>query len=623
MKKNKSFLSSCTNDNVGFNSKFSTFLPLSLFSLTLLSGGVLTSLSVSADVVDQINVLVPVSCSLLSNGNTSNTYNVTIANGVYEQPIGQTVLKAICNDNNGYSIYASGFTGNEVGATNSNRLVGPNNTYIVTGTATSGATSNWAMKLTATAGTYAPIIAGSASDTEKQTGDPDFSSYTNVPNDFVRVAYRNSNTDSGNNAVGSTLTASYAVYISPIQTTGSYSGQVLYSLVHPASHAAPVICNPNAEDIDDVICMQDFINNAEDIIASMTPETQYTLTDKRDGKTYTIAKFATSPEEEESGGGQEQLNKSATKSGETKYTVWMTQNLDLDIDSNTTYTNEDTDIGYNTTTGQYDTAAWMPTRSTYTTTSGHIHEWCAGGTWNSEYSYCEENDTPESYDPGNLYWNLTQSDYTDWDTYYDSCNCSTSTPSCDQSLNPISTYASSTGTQQYHLGNYYNWAAAMAMNDSSEAGCSSGGSGSDEKGVNCYDLVEQSICPAGWTLPRVGEGEDSFYALWNEYGLYDGGGSSPKSATKSTTVSNVWSSPLYFTASGYYGGALGYVGYDGGFWSPIPDGSRNARNASFNVDGSLSGSDYYNRYYGQSVRCVARPVSSSYSGEKCPVDPSN
>ena len=35
----------------------------------------------------------------------------------------ETTLKAFCNDNNGFAIYAAGYTGNEVGGTNSNKLV--------------------------------------------------------------------------------------------------------------------------------------------------------------------------------------------------------------------------------------------------------------------------------------------------------------------------------------------------------------------------------------------------------------------------------------------------------------------------------------------------------------------
>ena len=551
--------------------KSSFYVLAFLISLTFLSGFLLSSSRVSADdsVVDDINITIPVACTLSGIGMTS--HNATINNGTYDSEIGTTTLKAFCNDSEGFAIYAAGYTGDEIGGTNSNKLVGQSyNQTIVTGTATSAGNpdvSNWAMKLatiTSPAPTYPIIIAGSTSDTLKQSGDPDFSNYTSVPNEYVKVAYRTSATDIGTNAEGSTLTTTYAAYISKNQVADSYQGKVIYTMVHPYNHAAPVVCNSNATTIGETLCMQDFADvtsaNRTAIINSMVEGTQYTIKDKRDGKEYKIAKLADG-------------------------NVWMTQNLDLDLDSGTTYTNLDTDIGYNTSTGTYDTAAWTPTRSTYAATSTQTHEWCQGGTWDSEYGNCENNSTPESYDPGNLYWNASTSGWSDWSDYYSSCNFSTSTPSCNESLNPLSTYVSSTGTAQYHLGNYYNWAAALATNDSSV--------------YDDDDLVEQSICPAGWTLPRVGNGDDSFQALWEEYG-YDGG---------FTNISDVWSSPLFFSASGFFGGALGDIGLGGSFWSPVPDGSDNAGFGYFYVVSDAYPSSSSARGYGDSVRCVARPVA--------------
>ena len=544
---------------------------LVLMGLTVLSGSFLMSTSVSADdVVDNINITVPISCSLEGTG--MNSHNASIVNGTYQADIGSTTLKAFCNDTNGFAIYAIGFTDSEYGKTVlTNSTLGA--TYdIATGTATSGNTSNWAMKLATNSGaTYAVTL------------DNSFGSYHAVPAEYTKVAHRDSGTDIGASATGAELTSTYAAFMSQTQPAGTYTGQVKYTLVHPSDHAAPVICNENATTISEAKCLQDFAHvsetNRNSIIASMTPEQQYTLKDSRDGKTYTIAKYPAGTD---------------SNTNQTIYDVWMTQNLDLDLDAGTTYTNEDTDIGYNTTTNSYDTAAWSPTRSTYSATSDHIHEWCQGGTWNSEYGYCEFNDTPESYDPGNLYWNATESDYTDWDAYYNSCDYSTPTPVCDQTKNPISTYVSTTSsTPQYHLGNYYNWAAAMATNDSSQFNS------------NNNDLVEQSICPAGWTLPRIGEGEDTFYSLWNQYGFSE---SSINGSNK------LWTSPLYFAAGGYFNGGLYVVGGDGYFWSPVPDGSYYAGYGAFTVDGYVSPSDHGIRYGGLSVRCVARPVVSSGSG---------
>ena len=525
--------------------------------MTILSSFVLSSSIVSADdcVVDVINITVPAACTLEGIG--MNSHNATINPGTYNSEVGTTTLKAFCNDSNGFAIYAIGYTNNTDGNNNlvSTTLTSPVN--IPTGTATSG-NSQWAMKL--------------ATQTSPEPAYPitiqnSFDSFHTVPDDYTLVAKRTAATDVGTNATGSILTTTYQVFISNTQPADTYTGKVKYVMVHPNTHSAPVACNPNATTISEVKCMQDFAGENHDaIMTSLATGTQYTLKDKRDGKEYTIAKLADG-------------------------NVWMTQNLDLDLVAGDTYTNEDTDIGYNTTTGEYETAAWSPMRSTYATSNSQTTTWCQGGLFNTEYGYCEENDTPESYDPGDLYWNSTLSAYSDWETYYGTCDYSTSTPSC-LGINPIGTYTSSTGTAQLHLGNYYNWTAAVAMNDSSDY---------DTSG----ELIEQSICPAGWTLPRIGNGDDSFQALWEEYGYDENDGF--------TNISNVWSSPLYFPASGYFNGVLLNVGIDGGFWSPVVGDEISARGAFFGVDGNADPSYYGLRGGGTSIRCVARPVVSSTS----------
>ena len=522
------------------------------------------------------------------------SHNADIQNGTYTANIGTTTLHAFCNDNEGLAIYAAGYTGNEVGGTNSNKLVGTSasgNAAIITGLATTTGSpdvSNWAMKLAIsqdsgdTTGTNALVI--DSAPNISGGANASFSQYHTVPNEYVKVAHKNAATDMTQTTGGVKLTTTYAAYISKTQPADTYSGQVIYTLVHPASHAAPVAYNTNANNISDVNFMQEFgkvsNENLASIYASMTPGQQYTVTDARDGKEYTIAKLPTSPETE-----QEQLGTmqtaSITENG-IKYNIWMTSNLDLDLDASRTYTNEDTDLGYNTTTGQYQTAAWRPSSSTMTS---------ANANWTMSLT------TPESYDPGNLYWNGTQSDGDDWNAYLGSCYDPESgdLQPCDESLNPLSSYTSSTGSVQYRLGNYYNWTAAIAMNDSSSK-------------IDSAEVIEQSICPVGWTLPRIGRGEDSFYALWSQYGYTDQNGFSD--------ISTLWSSPLYFTASGMvYDGVLGGVGDEGDFWSPTAGyDDYVVRNARFRVNGFVDPLGWGGRDGGSSVRCVARPVTSSIVG---------
>ena len=185
--------------------------------MTTLSGALLMSSSVNADndsVVDEINITVPVSCTLSGSGMTS--HNASIPNGTYTDDLGTTTLKAFCNDNSGFAIYAVGYTGNEIGATNSTKLVGTsasNNATIDTGTATGPVsgndTSNWAMKLTALSNPTPTYPITITSDTSGS-----FSSYHAVPSEYTKVATRTSGTDIGQSAEGSTLTTTYASYIS-------------------------------------------------------------------------------------------------------------------------------------------------------------------------------------------------------------------------------------------------------------------------------------------------------------------------------------------------------------------------------------------------------------------------
>ena len=307
--------------------KYQIAIPGGLAAIAILSGAILASNSIYADdVVDQINITVPISCSLSGTG--MNTHNAEITNGTVNSAIGETTLKAFCNDNNGFAIYAIGYTDNEDGK---NVLTSSTlgSTYdIVTGTATSGDTSNWAMKLstvTNPAPTYPIIIAGSSADTDKEQGDPDYSTFQEVPDDYALVAKRTSNTDIGASAEGSTIKSTYQAYISKTQPAGTYTGQVKYTLVHPNDATAP----------HKPIYMQDLTSTT---IAQLLPNVNDTATvvDKRDEQEYTIAKLA-----------------------DGKY--WMTENLN--IAGGTVLSSEDTD---------FDSNYILPTTNGWTTSDDRL-----------------------------------------------------------------------------------------------------------------------------------------------------------------------------------------------------------------------------------------------------------
>ncbi len=232
--------------------------PLALTGITTIIGLILSSSVVSAtndSVVDQVNITVPVSCTMTGTG--MNSHNAEIANGTYTPDIGSTTLHAFCNDNEGFAIYAAGYTGNEIGGTNSNKLVGTSasgNSVIESGIATTAGNpdiSNWAMKLTMTqdsgdTSTDNAFTIDSApnealpSQAESGATQAPFSDYHVVPNEYVKVAHKNSMTDMTASTGGVKLTTTYAAYISKTQPADTYTGQVIYTLVHPSTTDAPV-----------------------------------------------------------------------------------------------------------------------------------------------------------------------------------------------------------------------------------------------------------------------------------------------------------------------------------------------------------------------------------------------
>lgn len=125
---------------------------------------------------------------------------------------------------------------------------------------------------------------------------------------------------------------------------------------------------------------------------------------------------------------------------------WMTQNLDLDLIQNKTYTHADTDLGWSPNDFNIN-ASWTPT---------------------SDLSWAQNKTAPYYVDPGDEYVYTSNSDADD--TVY------TTLSSC--------TNAGHTDCQHYHIGNYYNWNAARA-------------DGNDNT----------SICPAGWRLPNLDSNE--------------------------------------------------------------------------------------------------------------------
>ncbi len=503
--------------------------------LVIISVLILSLPSSSANGVDTLTLTLSSSCTMSSVVDIE--HNGSLTSGTYIQNIGQTTIKTLCNDGNGYSVYANGYSNNEEG---NNKLI--NTEYpqysINTGLATSGLTSTWAMKLNNIENDPSPT---------PPTIESDYNNvYGIVPPYWTKVASRASGTTDMDE--GSSFTTTYAVYASSNQHAGTYNGQVKYVLTHPSTQLY-------------VYYMQE-VDKWKNTIAL---DESVQAIDMRDGKKYWVTKL---------------------KDGN----IWMTQNLDLEIGgANTAPLNSNnTDIsttasgsgiysdGYTEQDGVW---TWNPV-STAITSNYYISDTSVKpSAWPTN-----NHTTPYSAEGGDTYYYT--SDTTSNDTRYNSLqDCKNASHTEDE-------------CKRYFAGNYYNWTAAIASNNSTNIGSTVG------------EIASNSICPKGWRLPNASQTDN----VNNEFGrmLYGEGITAALSngnesvGYKDGGFNKLRSNPYYFVRSGDIGGGNLYLpGVYGLYWSRTVSSSTYAQFLGFNGAVIYPGrSD--GRYYGGSVRCVAR-----------------
>ena len=569
---------------------------LGLLSLTAITGVFLMSSSVSADdfVVDDVSISVPVSCSLSGTG--MSTHNANIANGTYQANIGTTTIKAFCNDTNGFAIYATGYTGNTIGETNSNKLVGVNtNQTITTGTATSAGNpdiSNWAMKLETSSGaTYALTL------------DNGFGSYSSVPNTYTKVAHRDSGTDIGTNATGSTLTTTYAAYMSKTQAADTYSGQVIYTLVHPASEELlqPVACEAGK------ICYQP---NSSYVVGEMGLQTKTTpmgSTDITNGASVTLwapnlkrdgygfagwsDKYDYETNEDAHFYGPNQTITAPSDiqtKGLSLYAVWIKAHEDLQgwlgcelmrVGEVTALRDSRDDNAY-AVAKLADNKCWMIENLRLDDSA----ELSSANTHNPSLPITNIYDVTNPTTSNHLS-TTTDPTTTAW--------CTANSSTCDdQSMlatnnttlftNNIAT-SYSISSNVYSYGNYYNWYSATA------------GNGKYENGSDF--VAPGDICPSGWHLPTSGSASTEFFAL--DVALGGTGG-----PTYDTTLSSAYRSyPNNFIYSFVVDASINNGVPTGYYWSSSVE--NNARASILSIGQSSTAKGIFPKYYGLSVRCIA------------------
>ena len=534
-------------------------LKVYLYGMVLLILGLLVSLSsylnVSVFAVntnnDQVTVSLPVSCTISGSNNThteslvNNTYDSSIGNGV-------TTLTTYCNDNNGYIIYAIGNSNNTEGNTN---LVGDlvaGGNVIATGTAVSGDTSNWAFEI------------GSLDSSLTMN-----SVYNNgpaaIPSSWAWVAKKESNTTDMSS--GSKITANYSIYINGTQAAGTYTGQVKYVMLHPSTAAHPTdtlehafalagktkidhILDPETGEYGSYYAMQDMNTNICESTTLVDSQNTLKLVDTRDNKLYYVTKL---------------------QDGH----CWMTQNLDLDLAHTTTLTSNDTDLNDNTLSGAYQVnykyedgvIKWTPQNTTRNYAAGT-------GAWSSS------NNIAYSLDPGDWYWNAND----------DTPTCNYLTTTCaDFSQTPYSNNGN-----HGHVGNYYNWSAAIASDSTS-------GLTTDTRS-DTNKTPKNSICPKGWKLPYFG-------SIGTLNTLYNSG----VNYSDQRLVGN----PLYLVRAGSYqsGNTITDSGKRGDYWynNVRSNGyaygtifSRNEVKTDYVFNSSYTINERYSKNLGKNIRCLAR-----------------
>ena len=313
--------------------------------------------------------------------------------------------------------------------------------------------------------------------------------------------------------------------------------------------AEDYLCNRNANTISEAVCMQDMNRRVK---ASMVSEKQYVLIDERDDKKYFVSKLSDG-------------------------NVWMTQNLDYMLNENVTLTHNTSDLGW---THYDENATWTPASSTITE-----------GNWE------EKHYEPVSMKTENAYFYPSGSNAMD-KKYLSVEDCASVNGDADTCTH-------------HNNGVIYNWSAAVAVNDSNT-----------EYYVTDYNVAPNSVCPAGWRLPKgVSGGNDTeedaseFGKLLHQYGIVDGWNANYSDIANSK-MAELEIGPMYFARAGYvysdYSTAITYTGEIAHYNTASSRSGMFASRVNFQTNEYGADRSYLQlnqeeyKYYGASVRCVAR-----------------
>ena len=549
-------------------------------------------------------------------GSGMSSHSAEIPNGTYQDEIGTTTIKITCNDSAGFSVYAVGYTGDTIGETNSTKLVGRNtNTLISTSTATSGDNSAWAMKLSTDGSATYPV--------SLQNG---FGSYSAVPASYTKVATRTAGTDVGTSATGSTITTTYASFISRTQPADTYDGKVKYTLVHPNNEtpAQPVACSagkicyiPGSSTVVGTMANQSAGNNATvTLYPSNFSRTGYGFAGWSDAYDY-----ATNPNAHFYGPNEDFTTPSdLTTKGLSLYAVWIKSEGSLQDSAKVTSLCGTNGTGGTLTTAPTDGTANLTSVTALTDQRDHqtyaIAKLADGNCWMIENMRLENTATTGATNTAlaqgynSSFTGLANPESTDFSNSTTANSLYSIDGSTDNTIsgsyqgyrfpryNNFNTQqraeTPATSTNTYSYGNYYTWHAAIA----------------DTTHYSSGDHGTTSICPTGWRLPVGSQSTttNSFGALSVALGGPANGAAAYSSSTPTgTEMSKVFRSyPNNFLYSGYFStssaSSRGRYGY---YWSSTASNNYYSYTLILYSSSVYPGTNSDHKYYGQSIRCTA------------------
>ena len=577
--------------------------------------------------VDIVNVTVPVSCTL--DGVGMNSHTTEINNHDYETEIGTTTLTAYCNDANGFSIYAIGYSDEEYGNTD---LIGQaTNELIPTGTTLDGTVSNWAMKLATESNATYPITLMNG-----------YGSYHSVPASYTLVAERQAATDVGTAAIGSVLTTTYAASVSPTQIADTYVGKVRYTLVHPytelplqpqVTDSGKICYYPNGSNVEGTM-------GCQTISASATSATLLASNFSRDG--YGFAGWSDKFDYSTGAnfyGPQEDITFTAgeytgNNDGLSLYAYWVESAGDLQNWSGcsslasgaVTALTDQRDNDTYAVAKLADGNCWMIENLRLESTNSDNSTGALAQGYGNSSTYgnfsglatAEDANFTDSTTANSLYYSGTQSGDATVDigtTNYPGYrmprynNLNTPANANNRPQNPTSNTFTNNNTTvgMYSYGNYYTWHAAIAD--------------LTYNGTNNSSSDTTSLCPTGWRLPRGGQNtvtagqNGDFYVLTTTltgmvpnnansgYAYYSG-------TVDGTNVGKLASDslrnyPNNFLYSGYFytSSARGRGSY-GGYWSSTAYSNYNSYRLYLDSSNVSPGTSRDYKYCGFSIRCT-------------------